>query len=89
MSRRLSVIRCRPRGVAQEVSHYSSTIARLARACVLELLARFCEWRERCIEEEVSDNLEAGVRIGPGYLANSISQARWYEDQAAEWRSRK
>lgn len=89
MSRRPSVIRCRPRGVAHLLSHYSSTIARAARRGVLELLARFCEWRARCIEEEVEANLAAGARIGPSYLANSISQARRYEDQAAEWRSLK
>lgn len=89
MSRRPSVIPCRPRGVAHHLSHLGRTISDLARRAVLEALARFCEWRAQCIEEEVSDNLEAGVPIAPGYLANSINQARAYEDRAAEWRALK
>lgn len=89
MSRRPSVIPCRPRGVAHHLSHFAGIIVKAARAAVFELLARFCDWRERCIEEEVEDNLEAGVPIGPGYLANSIDQARRYGDRAAYWRSRK
>lgn len=89
MSGRPTVIPCRPRGVAHLLSHCARTIVDLARCGVLELLARFCEWRRDCIEEEVDANLDAGVPIGPGYLANSINQARDYEDRAAQWRAMK
>ncbi len=83
------VIPCRPLGVAHLLSHCAGTILDLVRRAVLEALARFCEWREQCIEEELEANLAAGVRMGPGYVANSINQARDYGDRAAAWRAMK